>query len=194
APPLACCRLSSAPLPASPRFDLVALVCRPVPGLLVGRRPAPLGRPAVDAPPPLPTPEAANRAAAIATELAAQAARQERPPVGGAVEVRSWLPAFFAGEHQPEARDLAALKRLLRATARCRLWLAGRSDAPALVAFAATFPAVGDVAEELERVVDDRGEVLSSASLRLAQVRAEIDAAEAAVRAAVARFLADEGV
>ena len=54
------------------------------------------------------------------------------------------------------------------------------------------FPNVRDLFDELENVVDDRGEVLSTASLRLAELRQEIDAAESAVRTAAANFAARE--
>jgi DNA mismatch repair protein MutS2 len=172
------------------RFDLDALEFRAVRELLNERLSTTLGRRLVERLAPLPSASAARAALGEAAELAA--AGDVRPPVGGAVEVRSWLGGFFAGEHQPEVRDLADLKRLLRAAARCRAWLAARPGAPHLAAMAGRFPAVGDLADELERVVDDRGEVLSSASLRLAQIRDEIVDAEAAVRAAVARFVADE--
>lgn len=174
------------------RFDLDTLEFRAVRELLLERLPTTLGRWLVEELVPLPTAAAANRALREAEELARAAGRGDRPPVGGAVEVRSWLASFFAGVHQPEVRDLAALKRLLRAAARCRVWLAGQSDAPTLADLAGSFPRVDDVAEELERVVDDRGEILSSASVRLAEIRREIEAAEAAVRAAVTRFLAEE--
>ncbi len=175
-----------------PRFDLDALEFRAVRELLLEHLPTALGRRLCEQLAPLPDARAARQAAAEAEELAALAAAGDRPPLSGAVEVRSWLGAFFAGEHQPEVRDLADLKRTLRAATSCRSWLEGRSGCPALVRSAGVFPAVGDVADELDRVVDARGEILSSASLRLGQIRAEIEEAESAVRAAMARFAADE--
>ncbi|MBI5850709.1 MAG: hypothetical protein HZB39_06670 [Planctomycetes bacterium] len=179
--------------PAS-RFDLDAIEFRVVRELLVERLVTTLGRPLVDALAPFGSAEDANAALDEAAALAAAAAHGERPPVSGAVEVRSWLGGFFDGVHQPVTRDLAELKRLLRAASRCRAWLIGRSGSAVLAATGGRIPAVDDVAEELERVVDDRGEVLDSASIRLAELRREIDAADAGVRVVVARVLADERV
>ncbi len=173
------------------RFDLDPLEFGAVRELLLERLSTTLGRRAVERLAPLAADDA-NEELQVAGELATRLLADDRPPVGGAVEVRSWLPAFFLGEHQPETRDLADLKRLLRASSRCRTWLSSRSGAPALERRAREFAPVGDLADELERVVDDRGEVLSSASVRLAEVRQSIEAAEAGVRAAVARFLSDE--
>ncbi|MFO1051318.1 MAG: hypothetical protein U1F36_03785 [Planctomycetota bacterium] len=174
------------------RFDLDALEFRAVRELLTERLVTTLGRPAVEALAPCADVESANRLARRADDLARCAAAGERPPVGGAVEVRSWLGGFFGGVHQPGTRDLAELKRLLRAAARCRAWLAMRSEA--LAGLSRELPAIDDVAEELERVVDDRGEILDSASARLLEIRRSIESGEAAVRAVMSRVLADERV
>ncbi|MCC6782117.1 MAG: hypothetical protein IT457_04695 [Planctomycetes bacterium] len=176
------------------RFDLDALEFRAVRELLMERLVTTLGRPLVDGLVPYASAAEANRALAEAEALALAAARGERPPVAGAVEVRSWIGAFFSGVHQPGTRDLAELKRLLRAAARCRAWLLDRSGSEALAATGAAFPVVADLADELERVVDDRGEVLDSASARLGEIRRAIESGEAAVRAVVARVLGDERV
>lgn len=58
----------------------------------------------------------------------------------------------------------------------------------------ARFPAVQDLADEFERIVDDRGEILDTASTRLGEIRSSIDLAEGVVRAAVARVLSDDRV
>ena len=177
---------------ATNRFDLDALEFRAVREMLVERLVSTLGRPAVEHLVPFGSADAANQALREADELATLARAGERPPVTGAVEVRSWLAGFFQGEHQPGIRDLAELKRLLRACARCRGWLGGRADAPALLAMGGRLPVVVDIADELERVVDDRGEILDSASVRLAEIRRAIEAGEVAVRAVISRVLADE--
>jgi DNA mismatch repair protein MutS2 len=176
------------------RFDLDALEFRAVRELLVERLVTSLGRPLVERLAPAADVAAANLGLRAADALAAHARAGERPPVGGAVEVRSWLPAFFRGIHQPTPRDIADLKRLLRAHARSRAWLAGRTASEALAALAITMPVVDDIADELERVVDDRGEVLDTASTRLAAARAAIESGESAVRAALVRVLGDERI
>jgi DNA mismatch repair protein MutS2 len=103
--------------------------------------------------------------------------------------VRSWLPAFLSGEHLLQARDLADLKRLLRAAERCRRWFGAGS--PALVGYAADAPDLEDLVGELELLVDDRGEVLDSASPKLAAIRVEIEQGRREVDSAMASVLAN---
>src|SRR5262249_44391260 len=138
---------------------------------------------------PLPDLDAAQRRHAAVVALAQRQSSGQSLPLGSAVEVRSWLPGFFAGEHQLQARDLADLKRGLRAAERCRRWLLAAGEA--LAALAAGAPDLEDLVAELEQAVDDRGEVLGSASQKLAQLRQEIEVARAAVDAAVMHVLAD---
>ncbi|MEE9128322.1 MAG: hypothetical protein V3U11_14415, partial [Planctomycetota bacterium] len=129
-----------------------------------------------------------------AEQLAKRLADGDRPPLGKLREVRSWLDGFFAGEHRPSVQDLLDLKCLLVTVDSCRAWLAGLSDAPELNALAASFPEVQNLAGELGTVVDESGEIPSTASVKLGNIRNEIAAADAAVRQAVQRFLADESV
>src|SRR5688572_16448128 len=162
----------------SDRFDTETLEFHAVQTLLTERLSTPLGRTAVAALRPFAQLADAQRALAQASELAARLRAGDRPPLGGVVEVRGWLEGFFAGERLLDPRDLADLKRLLRASVRCREWLARDAAQESLVLLAAEVPDMRDMAEELELIVDDRGEILSSASTKLAQVRAEIDAAD----------------
>src|SRR5690606_18565526 len=118
----------------------------------------------------------------------------EHPPFRGVVDVRSWLGAFYRNEHHPDTKELADLKRLLRAAARCRDWLGEPAAGAALQDLAGSFPRTADIADEMDHVLDDRGEVLSSASPKLAKARADIEAAELEVQAAVRAFLANEGI
>ena len=177
-----------------PRFDLEPLEFEAVRGLLRRRLATPLGHRAVDALAPLAAAEPLRRILQCAAELAVRLAADDPTPLVGVTEVRSWLGPFFDGEHVLGTRDLADLRRLLRAAERCRHWVATRADQPALIELGAGFPVVADLTAELDSVVDARGEVLSTASAKLAAVRREIDAAEDGVRAAVQRFLRDPAV
>ncbi|MEZ5964941.1 MAG: hypothetical protein R3F56_13960 [Planctomycetota bacterium] len=178
----------------SSRYDLATLEFDAVRQLLLARLTTPLGRSAVETLAPAPDAGEANRRLQVAASLAERAQRGELPPFAGVADVRSWLTAFFANEHTPDTKELADLKRLLRAAARCKAWLDDAGNSDALRRMAVTFPRTADIAAEMDSVLDDRGEVLSSASPKLAKVRAEIDAAESAVQAAVRAFLANEGV
>jgi DNA mismatch repair protein MutS2 len=177
-----------------PRYDLDTLELDAVRQLLLARLTTPLGRSAVDALAPAPDAAEANRRLQIAADLAARAQRGESPPFAGVVEVRSWLAAFYANEHTPDTKELAELKRLLRAASRCKTWLGDATSTPALAALAHTFPRTSDIAGEMDVVLDDRGEVLNTASPKLAKLRAEIEAAESEVHAAVRAFLGNESV
>jgi len=179
--------MSAAAQPERP-FDLDVLEFQVVRTMLFERLASPVGRSAVEALAPGTDFAAAVRALDATSALAARLQDGGELPLTGAIEVRSWLGPFFAGEHALQVRDLADVKRLLRASERCRRWfLAG---APALVTFAAPAPDVADLVDELELLVDDRGEVLDSASPKLATIRAEIEQARSAVDHTLARVMA----
>ncbi|MDO8349432.1 MAG: hypothetical protein Q7T30_04290 [Planctomycetota bacterium] len=178
--------MSSTPAPR--RFDLDALEFHVVRALLGERLASPVGRTAVEALAPFTDFAAAAQELAAVAQLAARVAAAQTLPLTGAVEVRSWLPFFLAGDHVVSARDLADLKRLLRAGERCRKWLLAAGDALQVSGLRA--PDLGDLVDELEQLVDDRGEVLDSASQKLGRIRAEIEQAKLAVDAAVMRVLA----
>ncbi len=176
------------------RYDTDALELDAVRQLLLARLVTPLGRTAVAALAPAEDAATANARLQVAVELAARARRSEVPPFAGVVEVRSWLWAFYANEHTPETKELAELMRLLRAVVRCKKWLGDEPMGSALARLGETFPRVADIAGEMEQVLDDRGEVLTTASPKLGKLRADIEVAESAVHAAVRTFLANEGI
>jgi DNA mismatch repair protein MutS2 len=170
-------------------YDLEALEFHVVRAILTERLATPVGRSAVDALAPLATAEEAVRRHEATAAMAARLADRVELPLAGAVDVRSWLAPFLQGEHVVQARDLADCKRVLRAAERCRVWcLAG---APPLVAFATSAPNLADLVHDLEQVVDDRGEVLDSASRKLAGIRRDIEQAKLQVDAILASLLAN---
>jgi DNA mismatch repair protein MutS2 len=172
-----------------PPFDLDALEFHAVRAQLTERLTTPVGRSAVDALAPCGSAVEARQRLQASAELAARLTERTELPLGGAIDVRSWLRPFFAGEHAMSARDLADLKRLLRAAWRCRTWFLAAT--PALVAMATPVPDLDDLVGELENVVDDRGEVLDTASPKLASIRKEIEQARLAVDTTMATVLAN---
>lgn len=184
-----------APMPSvapSRPFDLDALEFHVVRNMLTARLATPVGGSAVDQLAPAATQGEVVVRLAATRELAARLAERTELPLAGAIDVRSWLASFHAGEHVLQARDLADLKRLLRAGERCRLWF--RAATPALQRMASDVPDLGDLVDELELLVDDRGEVLDSASPKLASVRAQIEVARLAVDTTMAAVLANAEV
>ena len=170
-------------------YDLDALEFDVVRALLTERLTTPVGRSAVAELAPLSGADQVQKALAAVAELAARLPERVELPLAGAVDVRSWLAAFLLGEHMLQARDLADLKRVLRASERCRLWLGAAT--PALVGFAQAAPNANDLVAELELIVDDRGEVLDTASAKLRAIRSSIEQARHAVDAAMAGVLAN---
>lgn len=170
-------------------FDLDALEFHAVRTLLLERLDSPLGRTAVAVLAPLSDLGAAQLRLRAVAVLAEKLRAGQSLPLGGAVEVRSWLEGFVAGEHSLQAKDLADLKRCLRAADRSRRWLLASPEPLPAVAVAA--PDVADLVGELELAIDDRGEVLDSASKKLAELRREIETARAGVDSTVQRVLAD---
>ncbi|MGK0156839.1 MAG: DNA mismatch repair protein MutS2 [Neolewinella sp.] len=177
---------------SSSSFDGDALEFQVVRSLLTKRLITPLGRTAVDVLQPCATAEEAAFQLAATAAMAQRIVDRSLLPLSGAVEVRSWLGRFFAGEHSFLARDAADLKRVLRTADRCRLWCgAGES---ALSRFAEGVPDLADLVEGLERVVDDRGEVMDSASSKLAQIRRNIEQHKRAVDNAMASVLTNADI
>jgi DNA mismatch repair protein MutS2 len=169
-------------------YDLDALEFHVVRAQLTERLTTPVGRTAVEALGPCESAAAATQALAAVAQLAARLQERVELPLAGAIDVRSWLAPFLLGEHVLQARDLADCKRVLRAAERCRAWLA--AGGPALVAFAAHAPNLADLVHDLEQIVDDRGEVLDSASAKLRGIRSEIEQAKLAVDTTMASVLA----
>lgn len=177
-------------VPADRRaHDLDALEFHAVRAMLVERLATPIGRIAVDSLVPFDTLADAQRQLDAVEALARRLAEGASLPVSGVVEVRSWLEPCFRGEHQLTARDLADLKRVLRAAERCRQWLLAGPGA--LHVLTGGMRELADLVHDLEQLVDDRGEVLSTASPRLAAARAEIESSRARVESIVQQVLQD---
>lgn len=177
-------------VPADRRaHDLEALEFHAVRAMLVERLATPIGRIAVDSLVPFETLADAQRQLDAVEALARRLAEGASLPVSGVVEVRSWLEPCFRGEHQLTAKDLADLKRVLRAAERCRQWLLAGSAA--LHVLTGGMRELADLVHDLEQLVDDRGEVLSTASPRLAAARAEIESSRARVESIVQQVLQD---
>ena len=178
------------------RFDLEALEFDAARELLAEKLSTGLGRREVEVLVPSASAEylanLRSRVQALAGRLQAGA---PMPLGSGLVDVRGWIERFRYGEHQPTNEELGDLLMVLKASVRARAWLVpedrdGEGElATALADASAAIPDVRDLAEEFERIIDVRGEVQSTASVRLAELRREVDQAEAAVRGAVQRFL-----
>ncbi len=176
------------------RYNLDSLEFQTVRDVLVARLTTPLGRTGLEKLGPLPSPEAARETLQQVAELAARSRDTDAAPLPKLEDVRGWLPGFLAGDHLPTIGDLVDLRRLLAAVSACRAWLQSRQSHEALCRMGLAFPDVRDIAEELGAVIDSSGEVVSTASPKLGQIRKEIEVADQGVRHAVQRFLSDDRI
>lgn len=187
--PRAAPAMTAVPPPAA-RHDLESLEFHVVRELLTAKLMTPLGGSGIAALAPLPSAEDVRREGRFVLELATRLVAGDEPPLRGIVEVRSWLQGFFAGEHLPESRELADLTRALRAAQRCREWLAKPPESAALGEESRSLPDLVDLVAELDLILDARGEVLSTASVKLGEIRSEIARRTSELEAAIHRFLA----
>jgi DNA mismatch repair protein MutS2 len=176
------------------RYSLETLEFQTIRDRLTGLLETPLGRTGIEALRPFPDAASANRSLQQVAELAERLAADPRLPLPSLHDIRGWLPGFFKGDYLPSISDLVDLKRLLGATVACRGWLTTGARFQALTELATGFPEVREVAEQLGAVLDETGEIRSTASPKLAEIRKEIEAAELNVRREVQRFLSDERV
>jgi DNA mismatch repair protein MutS2 len=182
--------------PPTDRFDLDALEFPAVRELLTEKLATGLGRREVERLVPGATASELEELRGRVGALVRRLRHGDRVPLGGGViEIRGWVERFFDGHHQPTNIELGELLVALKACDRVRKWaLPSGGGADALARSAALMPDVADLAEEFERTIDARGEVQSSASVRLAELRREVELAESGVRAAVQRFSARDDV
>ncbi len=176
------------------RYSLETLEFQTIRDRLTGLLETPLGRTGIEALGPFSDAASANRSLQQVAELAERLAADPLLPLPSLNDIRGWLPGFFKGDYLPSISDLVDLKRLLGATVACRGWLTSGARFQALGEMATGFPEVREVAEQLGAVLDETGEIRSTASPKLAELRKEIEAAELNVRREVQRFLSDERV
>jgi DNA mismatch repair protein MutS2 len=116
----------------------------------------------------------------------------ETPGFAGVTDLR---PAYDALQrfHRPlEKGELAGLHGFLEAAARLVAWFRERErDAPQLATLSVGFPELLRLRAELERAVDERGELRDDASPRLARLRREVRELSDRIGELVARFVAD---
>ncbi len=140
-----------------------------------------------------PHPSGAEARAMLARTVEAMALHGAElvPSFLGIEDLRSPLDHLAEGGRPLEGPDLARAARTLRQCSVVRAHLLALTQrAPVLAALAAAMPECGDLVEEIERIVDARGEVLDSASPRLADARARIRQLEEETERVLGRVLA----
>lgn len=111
-----------------------------------------------------------------------------RLPLSALSDSRAWFSEFLRGSHQPSGPQAAELSRALRASSRFRRVL-GALDYPALVELADHLPDLDALHARIENTIDEKGEVLASASPKLGRTRTEIARVEREIQVTLDRLL-----
>jgi DNA mismatch repair protein MutS2 len=127
-------------------------------------------------------PEGARAAFARAAELELARAAGEAPPLAGATDPRPGLEAARAFRRALERGELVELGTFLRAEERLRGWIGERArDLPACAELVRAAPDLATLRALLARTVDERGEVVDTASGLLSRLRGECAALDARI-------------
>ncbi|PIE22741.1 MAG: endonuclease MutS2 [Planctomycetota bacterium] len=172
-------------------FDLETLEYPKVLELMQRFLISPLARYALDRLRPFSSEEAMRRAQAQVRELHGWLEEGGRLPLSALPDLLTWLEAVRSSQRRVRVDDLAGLLKALRQSARVRRIFSEMEDRPALAQLGERMPELAGLLALLENSIDERGELLSSASPKLAAARDEISKAESAIHAAIQRTLQD---
>jgi DNA mismatch repair protein MutS2 len=175
-------------------YALIALEFDRVRELLARFCTSPLARAAIGRLSPFVDPQQNRRALTQVTEMVAWLEGGGRLPLAPLSDSRTWLDTFVHGTHRPTGPELADLSRALRMSGRLQRTLSGLADLPELSALAERLPEVGDLHECVETTIDDKGDVLSSASVVLGRVRGDVKKAQNDIHVQLDRLLRTSSV
>lgn len=173
------------------RYSLDALEFEAVREQLGALAATPLGRAKVAALAPCATGEQARALLEWTAEAMRLRALRAAPSFQGIDDLRGPLGRLASGGRPLEPIDLARAARTLRAASVLRAHLARQTDAaPRLAALAAAMPDLVDLSDAIDLSIDARGEVLDTASPKLADARARIRGLEAEIARVLAHVTA----
>lgn len=112
-----------------------------------------------------------------------------RLPMVALSDSREWMLRFLEHGNAPSAVQISELGRALRISSRMQRVLGELEDMPELTRLAALLPELEGLRETLDGTLDEKGEVLSSASPALARIRDEIESGERDIHVRLQRFL-----
>lgn len=112
-----------------------------------------------------------------------------RLPMVALSDSRTWVERFLDHGSPLSAEQLAELGRALRISGRMQRVFSEAEALPELTRLGALLPDLDALRVRLEDTVDDKGEVLSSASPALKRIRGEIESSEREIRVRLDRFL-----
>jgi DNA mismatch repair protein MutS2 len=127
-------------------------------------------------------PQGARAAYSRQAELELVRLAGEAPPLAGAADPRPGLEAARTFRRALERGELVDLGTFLRAEERLRGWVGERArDLPACAELVRAAPDLAALRALLSRTVDERGEVVDTASVLLARLRGECAALDARI-------------
>ena len=155
---------------------------------------SPLGRAHLDALVPFETPEKMARALTQAKDMHAWLDSGGRLPLGPLSDLRPRLDALAEGRRRLQPTDLSDLLKLLRSTGRMKRVLSGLPEHAALEDLGTRLPDLSALYERLEAMVDEQGELQSSASPKLASLRADIQSMRQSIESLMQRLLDEPSI
>ncbi len=163
-------------------------------GLVAGYAACSLGKDGARAMEPLTEIGAIRARQALTTEMAEALSSGLTPPFGGLHDIRNDVRRAATGA-MLLAEELAEVVEVLKAIANLDRWLARVGDEfPRLGAMKAGVGEFSGVANAIEGCLDDRGNVLDTASRKLSALRREVGAAEGRIQETLRRMLRSEAI
>ena len=117
---------------------------------------------------------------------------EKLPPLGGCRNLTTVLEACQAPGSLLTAAELRPVLMSVQATEGCRIWFKGRTAQKSLVALAAGIVSLPELRRRLQDAIGERGELLDSASPRLAELRYEGRQMRGRIKQQLDRLLTDE--
>ncbi len=176
-------------------YDLEALEFSRVLPLFRPYMTSPLGLARLEASVPLASLEEIGTALGRLSEMKAFLEEGGRAPLTGFRDCRAWLESMASGGRLPNAKDMGELLVHLGALARVKKFLETHGgERPHLGSLGGLLPDLSDLREKMESIVDERGQVLDSASPRLVGIRADLAEAKARLDSVLRRLLRDKKI
>ncbi len=117
---------------------------------------------------------------------------EKLPPLGGCQDLVPILTACQAPGSLVPATELRLVLMTVQATEGCRIWFKGGTDQKSLVAIAAGIVSLPELRRRLQDAIGERGELLDTASSKLAELRYESRQMRGRIKQQLDRLLTDE--
>ena len=117
---------------------------------------------------------------------------EQLPPLGGCHDLAAVLAECQAPGALVPATELRPVLVSVQATEGCRIWFKGRTEQKSLADLAGGIVSLPELQRRLRDAIGERGELLDSASPKLAELRYEVRQTRGRIKQQLDRLLADE--